>query len=607
MHEKLGTEPEVANWTQIIRPSQTYGHGFVVPYFIDENLGFIMNGLFFRTADGGINWTQIKSWDVPSKCNINSVYFTTSRHGYASGDNGIYETDDTGTTWKKILAPTDTLHPHTFTCVYASGNSVFTIEKNVEGPDSNGDNLGRVTALMTTDDGNHWTTINEPARRVDVTAALALEDLIIFGNKDSLVFVTVVDTLRQHKLYYSTNNGKSWSFNNFDDVITLTSNISCDYGWSTKGWYVFPHCSDLLRTHEVVDGRLSPYFYIQHSTDFGKSWENYTQPISIGGQIAGDGNIVYVTNSDWRKPKGLLRSLDFGKTWQSVPGPSFENIDSYNRDMYWRNLSVVSGGAAVFAVSNESIGPVVTNDLWKTTNGGDGTLTTSSPYTNSIHFASSRIINDSFDVTVHLPIYFDHTGTMSNVDMIMHYPDQALKYLNGVTFNGKSIDPVGGQWSGRAALHFDAADLNAAPDSLLGFANFLWSPFEYECDNITFDTITTRAAVSPCADASAIVAPFEGIIGSYKACGFAGVVNSNSTVSDISIHPNPTTGKITIQSAPENIVNVRILNILGETLISLPKNQETIFTIDCSKLIPGTYYVRFQTTSGVVTKKIIRQ
>ncbi len=84
-------------------------------------------------------------------------------------------------------------------------------------------------------------------------------------------------------------------------------------------------------------------------------------------------------------------------------------------------------------------------------------------------------------------------------------------------------------------------------------------------------------------------------------------VNDNVVTNPIEIFPNPTTGSITIQSAPENIVNVTVLNLLGETLISLPKYQESNFTIDCSKLVPGTYYVRFQTTNGVITKKIIRQ
>ena len=135
---------------------------------------------------------------------------------------------------------------------------------------------------------------------------------------------------------------------------------------------------------------------------------------------------------------------------------------------------------------------------------------------------------------------------MGDVDMIMNYPTSSLKYLNGVAYNGKSIDVSGSQWAGRAALHFAAADLNAAPDSLISYANFIWTPYEYACDEILFDSIDTHGIESPCSG-SGTAAPFKGFIGSYKTCGASSVaVNGNSLPPDFSIYPNPAKEKIEI-------------------------------------------------------------
>src|SRR5258708_1725769 len=79
------------------------------PYFLNENIGFIFrlnytaaNGVksFFRTTDGGATWQDISFLKDEG---ITQVYFVTLAHGYLSSTTGIYETQDTGITWKNIL------------------------------------------------------------------------------------------------------------------------------------------------------------------------------------------------------------------------------------------------------------------------------------------------------------------------------------------------------------------------------------------------------------------------------------------------------------------------------------------------------------------------
>jgi N-acetylneuraminic acid mutarotase len=74
---------------------------------------------------------------------------------------------------------------------------------------------------------------------------------------------------------------------------------------------------------------------------------------------------------------------------------------------------------------------------------------------------------------------------------------------------------------------------------------------------------------------------------------------------NITIYPNPTTSIITTNGVTENIMNLSISNTLGEKVMDLknPHNQD--FTLDLSKLVPGTYYIRFSSANAVATKKIL--
>src|ERR1044071_5246124 len=107
----------------------------------------------------------------------------------------------------------------------------------------------------------------------------------------------------------------------------------------------------------------------------------------------------------------------------------------------------------------------------------------------TLHFASTRIIKDSVGIQVHLPLFYHHSGPVSDVDMIMHYPATTLKLFHAKLLNGKRFDSPTESWDGRAALHFDADDLARSSDSLLGYINFTWTPLESNCSYVDFDSL----------------------------------------------------------------------------------------------------------------------
>jgi hypothetical protein len=87
----------------------------------------------------------------------------------------------------------------------------------------------------------------------------------------------------------------------------------------------------------------------------------------------------------------------------------------------------------------------------------------------------------------------------------------------------------------------------------------------------------------------------------------SGVKKSLDPDADISIYPNPTNGIITIDNNSENIMSISVMNILGETVIELKNLHSLEFILDLSKLVRGTYYVRFASANSVVTKMVVRE
>ena len=71
----------------------------------------------------------------------------------------------------------------------------------------------------------------------------------------------------------------------------------------------------------------------------------------------------------------------------------------------------------------------------------------------------------------------------------------------------------------------------------------------------------------------------------------------------VSIYPNPTNGKCTIQSK-EKISSIEIMNVMGEEIYKSSVRGEKS-EVDLSKQPNGIYFLKIKTGQGVATKKII--
>ena len=79
-----------------------------------------------------------------------------------------------------------------------------------------------------------------------------------------------------------------------------------------------------------------------------------------------------------------------------------------------------------------------------------------------------------------------------------------------------------------------------------------------------------------------------------------------TSISDViikpEIHPNPTTGKITLKA--EGMERIAILNSLGQTLYQAATDSSET-TLDLAPFGKGIYFIMVQTAQGVATQKIV--
>lgn len=84
-------------------------------------------------------------------------------------------------------------------------------------------------------------------------------------------------------------------------------------------------------------------------------------------------------------------------------------------------------------------------------------------------------------------------------------------------------------------------------------------------------------------------------------------INKSLLLSNINLYPNPFTNKITISTA-ENIENVTITNILGQTVKEIKSAEKGEIVIDTKDLVTGIYFIDLRTSNGdVIVYKVVKK
>lgn len=224
--------------------------------FLDENIGFLgtLNGSFFKTIDGGDNWTLVNNITPnPSAiCGLDAVgtstiygcgaYFTPAH---------IIKSVDSGATWQYINMSD-----------YANALvEIFFLTENigfVSGRNDNG-----ATVLKTTDGGSTWIEIFNS----NIVGEYVWK-LQVFESNTDVIFGSVETAApNMGKLIKTTDGGNTWnSYDAPESSIQAVGFINENHGWMGG------HSTGF---HETTDG--------------GVTWNN----LNIGSNL----NKIFIINS----------------------------------------------------------------------------------------------------------------------------------------------------------------------------------------------------------------------------------------------------------------------------------------------------------------------
>ncbi|WNH08022.1 YCF48-related protein [Thalassobellus suaedae] len=245
------------NWTEQLSQSELGGsYYFRNIEFLNNDIGFLgtLNGEFFKTTDGGDNWSLVTIIpNPPAICGLDTVG-TSTIYGCGAyfSPAHIIKSTDSGVTWQ-------------FIDMSAYANALVEIHFLTENVGFvSGRNNSGATILKTIDGGNTWTEIFNS----NIVGEYVWK-LQIFENNTDIIFGSISSISPNiGKLIKTTDGGINWdSFSAPETDIQAVGFISENHGWMgghTTGFY------------ETLDG--------------GQNWTN----LNIGNNL----NRIFIINSN---------------------------------------------------------------------------------------------------------------------------------------------------------------------------------------------------------------------------------------------------------------------------------------------------------------------
>jgi len=363
-------------------------------FFFNANEGLVGTGdykngglaLIYYTTDAGATWTQSIMPNPVFQGGVNDIYFSDRLHGWAAvsekngnttGWGGIYYSSDGGFSWSikyHITNPTS---------VRATGIGVYFTDRNITN-----------SGLWYSNDGGATFSLVSPS-----SGALCVD----FLNDQQGYSTGEAAPISQHVMTTSAPAG--WS------EIDQPHEAWTVYADRVTGWYLYSSERDNT-------GNPGPSF-IMVSKDRGNSfipvWNGQQQQIT--GGIAGwrgCKDVLYQqagSDADTLLPGGMMRSLDGGGTWKFVGGP-------YNA--HDTRFAVTGRGAAVYAADSKG-------GIWKTINGGDGTLSPSILQLTHIQAVTNSIISAAMCDSAAATFTWSLNACDSATIAAVHFVDDTLE------------------------------------------------------------------------------------------------------------------------------------------------------------------------------------
>ncbi|MGE5682607.1 MAG: YCF48-related protein [Bacillota bacterium] len=331
-------------------------------HFTSETVGYCVGGntgpvvaLVYKTTDGGATWKEVYRDETAKQ--LNKVYFVNSNLGFAAGAGAkLIKTTDAGQSWTPIT-------------ISGTANDIVGLYFSDE---QNGWVLTNAGVLKTADGGKNWTSV------LSLTGA-TMYDMSFWGANHGVVTgKSVAD------VYYTTD-GTTWkkatpavltagSYTRSDlrGVFAFDDNSIYAAGWgslatgqptvivkstdggatwtqlvgSEKYWDYIYDVTFKDKNNGVAIGGSSRASLAIRTTDGGTTWSQLNIP--CGGAVRG---IFSIANTIWTctEDGNIVRSKDFGTTWELMPGIPKTSI--YNVKSPANNIIYASGDDGAFLKS----------------------------------------------------------------------------------------------------------------------------------------------------------------------------------------------------------------------------------------------------------------
>lgn len=152
------------------------------PYNQTEIVGYIRDGFFFRSTDGGQSWKKIEQGVVPFRRSYIDLAFDSKGRLYlTTASDGVYRSSDAGITWDPLLVRGQGHHGgESRTRITPDGN-IFVWED------------GAQSVMISVDDGSTWGEISTDGNDYGLDLFVAPENnrLIILLRQNSVVVESV--------------------------------------------------------------------------------------------------------------------------------------------------------------------------------------------------------------------------------------------------------------------------------------------------------------------------------------------------------------------------------------------------------------------------------
>ena len=173
-------------------------------------------------------------------------------------------------------------------------------------------------------------------------------------------------------------------------------------------------------------------------------------------------------------------------------------------------------------------------------------------------------------------------------------------FINSIIYNnpGAYSDDIYLDMNGNAEINYSNLTM---PDGAAGSNNINENPLFVDAANSDFHLSEN----SPCIDAGTDIGyPYNGDapdMGSYEFEITTGI--QDYSLADLSVFPNPTSGKITISPADNRIIRLTVSDLKGSVLIEELLNN----SVDLSSLEKGVYLISIATDKGLLTTKVVKE